>query len=235
MFERIRTIVISLLLVCVLSCGSSDFKKSPLDTYIVENTNEKKFSVILEDMKQEGTFFKSYFHKYKIIKHKEDDTPYAESTDWIEVDERFFGMHRDNLGMVILDKQDIGKISKAASPPGYQYVGDPKYGEWKTHNGSTFWSFYGKYMFMNQLFGMFSRPIYRNDYDTYRGGGYYGKRSYYGPKTSNGTPRYGTNSAQTRKEKPNFFRRRAAKSGWSSSTSRSRYSGGRSRSRGFGK
>ncbi|TPN89214.1 hypothetical protein [Aquimarina algicola] len=224
--------MLSLLILSIVSCGTKDFKKTPLDNYIVENSKEKQFSVILEDMNVEGTFFKTYLHKYKVIKHKEDDTPYEEVSDWIEVEEGFFDTHVDNLGMVILEKKGQGEISKVASPPGYGYVGDSRYGEWRTHNGSTFWGFYGRYMFMNQMFGMISRPIYQSDYRTYRDGGYYGRKSYYGPRTAGGSSRYGTNSTQTRKDKPNFFRRRASKTGWSSSRSRS---GSRSRSTGFGK
>ncbi len=215
----------------IAGCSTKNFKKTPLDNYIVENSSEEEFSVILEDMDVEGTFFNTYMHKYRVIKHREDDMPFEEVSDWVEVDEKFFTKHEDNLGMVILEKQGQGKISKAASPPGYRYVGDDRYGEWRTHNGITFWGFYGRYMFMNQMFGMINRPVYRQDYDTYRGGGYYGKRNYYGPKKGNGQL-YGTNSQQTRKEKPNFFRRRASKSGWSSSRNRS---GSRSRSTGFGK
>ncbi len=211
-------------------CSSKKFKKTPLDNFIIENSNEKEFSVILEDMDVEGTFFKSYKHKYRIIKHK-DDVPYEETTNWIEVSEKFFSIHENNLGMVILEKNDQGKISKAASPPGYRYVGDSRYGEWRTHNGISFWGFYGRYMFMNQMFGMINRPVYRGAYDTYSSGGYYGTRNYYGPK-SGGRTLYGTNSPQTRKSNPNFFKRRASKSGWSSSRSRS---GSRSRSSGFGK
>ena len=215
----------------ITSCGTKSFTKTPLDQYIVENSNEEEFSVILEDMDVNGTFFKTYTHKYRLIKHKEDDTPYEEISDWTEVGDKFFEKHEDNLGMVILEKQGQGKISKLASPPGYRYVGDSNYGEWRTHNGSTFWGFYGRYMFMNQMFGMINRPIYRRDYDTYHGGRYYGSRNYYGPKKGNSTL-YGTNSQQTRKEKPNFFKRRASKTGWSSSRNRS---GSRSRSTGFGK
>lgn len=227
----IKLLFLGFLIISITSCGSKSFEKTPLDNYIVENSNEKMFSVILEDMDVDGTFFKTYKHKYKVIKHKEDGLPYEESSDWIEVDEKFFDTHLNNLGMVILEKNKEGKISKAAAPPGYQYVGDSKYGEWRSHNGTSFWGFYGQYMFMNQMFGMINRPVYRQDYDTYTSGGYYGRRSYYGPKTGN-TSKYGTNSTQTRKEKPGFFQRRATKSGFSSSRNRS---GSRSRGSGFGK
>ncbi len=222
---------LTVIMMAVLSsCGGRDYKKSPLDNYIVEFSGEKEFSVIIEDMDVDGTFFKTYKHKYKVIR-VQDSIPYETSSDWKEVDKNFFWKNENNLGMVVLEKAPDGSISKAAAPPGYRYVGDNRYGEWRTHNGSSFWSFYGRYMFMSQMFGMINRPVYRSDYNTYRGGGYYGRKGYYGPKEGQHT-RYGTNSAQTRKSKPTFFQRRASKSGWSGSRSRS---GGRSRGSGFGK
>ncbi len=212
------------------SCGGREYKKSPLDSYIVELSDEKEFSVIIEDMDVDGTFFKTYKHKYKVIRVA-DSIPTESTSDWKEVEKEFFWKNEGNLGMVVLEKGPDGSLSKVAVPPGYRYVGDSKYGEWRTHNGSSFWSFYGRYMFMSQMFGMMNRPVYRSDYNTYRGGGYYGKRSYYGPKEGKYS-KYGTNSAQTKKSRPSFFSRRATKSGWSSSRSRS---GGRSRGSGFGK
>lgn len=218
------------MLVLLTGCGGREFKKSPLDNFIVEFANEQPFSVIIADMDVDGSFFKTYKHKYKIIREK-DEVPYETLTEWIEVDKDFFWRNEGNLGMSVLEKNKEGKISKVAAPPGYQYVGNSRYGEWRTHNGNSFWAFYGQYMFMSQMFGMINRPIYRRDYDTYYSGGYYGRRNYYGPKVGK-TTKYGTNSPQTKKSNPNFFQRRATKSGWSSSRSRS---GGRSRGSGFGK
>jgi hypothetical protein len=228
---------LTLVSVILCGCGGKDFKKTPLDNYIVEFSNEKEFSIILQDMDVDGTFFKTYKHKYKVIKHKEEegeDALYEETTDWVEVSKEFFWKNENNLGMCVLEKSGEGKISKVSSPPGYRYVGDKRYGEWRTNNGGSFWSFYGRYMFMNQMFGMIYRPVYRRDYNTYSSGGYYGRRNYYGPKTGSSTL-YGTNSSATRKANPNFFQRRATKSGWSSSRSRSGSSNSRSRGSGYGK
>ncbi|MBL4708253.1 MAG: hypothetical protein JKY48_07430 [Flavobacteriales bacterium] len=226
----LSSISVALLLLILNSCGGRDFSKTPLDNYIVEFSNEKSFSIILADMDVDGTFFKTHKHKYKIIKVK-DDLPYENTTDWIEVEKGFFWKNEENLGMVVLEKNAEGKISKTASPPGYQYVGNNRYGEWRSNNGNSFWAFYGQYMFMSHMFGMGRRPIYRDHYNSYSSGGYYGSRNYYGPKVGKSNM-YGTSSAQTRKSNPTFFQRRATKSGWSSSRSRS---GGRSRGSGFGK
>ena len=51
-------------------------------------------------------------NRYKIIKHK-GDSPYDQLSDWIEVDEKFFALHENNLGMTILEKKGEGNISKA--------------------------------------------------------------------------------------------------------------------------
>ena len=227
----VLTSIILLTSILLIGCGGREFKKSPLDAYITEFSNEATFSVIIEDMDVDGTFFKTYKHLYKVIRNKKDGTPYSEITGWKEVEKDFFWKNENNLGMTVLEKNGEGKISKAASPPGYGYVGDKKYGEWRSNNGNSFWAFYGQYMFMSHMFGMGNRPVYRNHYNSYSSGGYYGGRGYYGPKTGSSTM-YGTNSAQTKKSKPNFFQRRATKSGWSSSRSRS---GGRSRGFGYGK
>ncbi|MFT5667279.1 MAG: hypothetical protein ACI9DK_001468 [Vicingaceae bacterium] len=219
------------LLLLLASCGGREFKKSPLDRFIVEFKNEPAYSVVLSDMDVEGTFFKTYKHKYQIIREKEG-LPFDTESEWTEVDKDFFGKNEENLGMTILEKNKEGKISKTAAPPGYQYVGNKQYGEWRTNNGTSFWAFYGQYMFMSHLFGMNRRPIYRSHYNSYTTGGYYGSRGYYGPKVGKSNM-YGTSSAQTKKSNPGFFQRRATRSGWSSSSRNS--SGGRSRGSGFGK
>mgnify|MGYP000250563088 CR=1 FL=1 len=211
------------------SCGGKEFKKSPVDNYIVEFSSKQNFAIILEDMDLEGNFFKTYKHKYKVILEDEEGKPEESTSEWFEVGEDFFTKNENNLGMILVYKKD-GKLEKNAAPAGYQYVGDKKYGEWRTHNGSSFWAFYGQYMFMSHMFGFMNRPVYRSDYRTYRDN-HYGRSGYYGPRT-NGSSKYGTNSAATRKSRPDFFKRRASKSGWSSSRGRSGFG---SRGSGFGK
>jgi len=160
--------------------------------------------------------------------------------------------------MEVATKKD-GKLSKVASPAGYNhYVGNQKYGHWTERNGSSFWEFYGRYAFMSSMFHMMS-PVHRSYWNDYRGG-YYGSRPYYGPSGSNiyGTRSYTSSSSgrnTTWGSKPTNFKSQvrnqvsrsssAAKSkSYSSSSSysrksrsSSRYSSSSSRSRsgGFGK
>ncbi len=227
---RIVIGLVGIMATMLVSCGGKKFEKTPLDKYIIEFEDEPEYSVILADMDVDGTFFKTYKHKYKVIRVK-DSLPYETASNWKEVNSDFFRKNENNLGMTVLAKDINGKLSKVAAPPGYRYVGDRHYGEWRNHNGNSFWAFYGQYMFMSHMFGMMHRPVYRGAYNSYRTGGYYGSRNYYGPKQGTGHM-YGTNSAQTKKSNPNFYKRRASKSGWSGSRSRS---GGRSRGSGFGK
>jgi hypothetical protein len=194
-------------------------------------------------MKEEGIFFSDYYHKYKIIRGEkiEGDSLayYTEITDWQKVPEKEFAQYDQYLGMALASKSAEGNISDTPQPPGYQYVGDPRYGQWQTDaNGNSFWEWYGKFALMSHLLGMFTSPIYRNDWNTYRqyqNGG----RPYYGP---NGE--YGTGGTYTQKTNPTFFQRRqmqeqARKQSFSSKvqerTRRSNMSSVRKRSGGFGK
>lgn len=232
-------------LLMLQSCKSDRYIKNPVDEMIIELTDVKPYSIILYDMDVEGSFSHSYLHKYKVVQEDSNGELSEELTEWKQVSENYFRANENNLGMEIVSRNSEGKLSKSAAPAGYgNYVGNPKYGEWQTNNrGETFWSFYGKYMMLNTVFDLMRRPYYRDDYNHYYNGGYYGRRPYYGPLSSSGTYRYGTNSSYTKQTRPDFFSRKASKRGWSSSSSRSRsakasrsrFSTTRSRSGGFGK
>lgn len=250
----IRNTFLFLLAACLLfSCGSSkEYVKSPVDDIIKELDQEKDFTVILYDMDSEGSWSPTYKHRYKIITNKQvnDSTaePQSKLTEWKEVDENFFDVHVNDMGMEIASKSD-GVVKKQTAPPGYSnYVGNDKYGQWKTDNsGNSFWAFYGRYAFMSNMIGLFAGPVYRRGYMDYRTN-YYGTRPYYGTATS----RYGTFSSASKKANPSFHKKVANNSSFksrvNSSVSRStsakstrsgsRYSTGSSRSRsssGFGK
>ncbi|MBW1971967.1 MAG: hypothetical protein JRI44_03875 [Deltaproteobacteria bacterium] len=197
-----------------------------------------EYTVILIDMGKTGTFFTSYYHRYRIIALKK-----SLSTGWVKVDKDFYDKYKDYLGMAILAKTKDGKIIKTPFPPGYQYIGNPKYGQWKKdERGNSFWEFYGKYAFLSYLFGLSRRGIYRSDYDEYlsyqrRGRPYFGRDKM-------GRPKYGTSGVYTRKRYNNFFDRRAEKNRLSrqrfsekvrSRIGRSRVSSFRGRGGGFGK
>lgn len=229
------------------SCGGKEFKKKPVDEIVKNMPDNKPFSIVLNDMDVNGSFFEHYFHQYKIIKNDSlvtvgDSSYYLPSvtiTDWKEVGEDYFKLHADNMGMEIASRDESGKLVKSVNPPGYgNYIGNPRYGRWEERGGSSFWAFYGQYAFMSSMFNLMTYPVRRSYYNDWRGNYYGTGRTYYGPST--GSRRYyGTGSAYTRSTRPN--------SNWSSNTSRfkkrvqgrtsrsgSRYSGSSSRSRGGG-
>ncbi|MEZ4761908.1 MAG: hypothetical protein R3C26_01485 [Calditrichia bacterium] len=84
-------------------------------------------------------------------------------------------------------------------PPGYQYVGDERYGQWRTDNsGNSFWEFYGKYAMLQALLGGWNRPIYQDDWRDYH------------PSRRNNQPYFGKNrqwgtDGTQRKNESNIF------------------------------
>ena len=226
--------ILSLFLLSACS-GGRTYIENPTDQFVKAYFGQKTFSVILFDMDVEGTFFKVYQHKYKIISENENGEIQQQDSDWIQVSKNFFFANENNLGMELVSKGEDGKINKSAGPAGFNsYVGNAKYGQWTSDgNGGSFWRFYGQYMFMSQMFGLMTRPAYYSHYNDYYSNYRY-SRAYYGPR-QNGMGRYGTNSAYTRKTRPNFYARKSRKA-WSSSnrSSANRFRGrGSSRSRSF--
>ncbi len=196
-----KKIVTVCVLVCVVmtlqSCGA---KRPPIERISSKLKSVPEYSIILEDMDRRGSVFKQYYHKYKVT--IKDDIQY---TGFVRVSEPYYRKNENYLGMALLSKTADGYV-KTPSPPGYQYVGDTNYGEWKQdRSGNSFWAFYGQYMFMYHIFGMVNRPVYRSDYRTYTD---YRKNSrpYYGSKNQ-----YGTNGSVTKQTHKGFFQRKMAK------------------------
>ncbi len=241
-----QLLLISVML--VLSGCAGKIIESPIDQYIRKYDSEPVYSVILWDMDVKGVAVKKYFHQYKVITEK-DGEPREELQDWQPVSEPFFKANMDNVGMELVAKTEDGKIVKTPSPPGYSnYVGNEKYGRWTQRNdGTSFWEFYGQFMFMNAMFNLVGGSIFQNDYNDYRRN-YYGRRSYYGPATSGGKKLYGTSGYSNSTKRTSAFQRKVStvKSKTSTfkskvnnrvsrSTGRSSSSSLRSRSGGFGK
>ena len=244
-----------LILVVLAACSSEQkYVKRPVDELVQQLDSVPSFSIVLQDMNvEEEGFSDKYFHQYKIIKQVDSTQFEEELTDYVEVPEREFNAHINDLGMELVSKDD-GKLSKTVAPAGYSnYVGNPRYGAWQSNgSGNSFWAFYGQYAFLSTMLGMGRSPIYQNNYQRYRSD-YYGRKPYYG-RTTGGSPRYGTFSRHTQQTNPNFHRRLSSnntfKSKVQSSVSRSSSSYGsksstskprtststyRSRSGGFGK
>lgn len=267
-----------LVLICFLinACGTSSrpkFVKSPIDNIITKYIDKNNYSVILADMDYKEDTDK-YFHKYRIlIEEPKPNLTQAQlndtiaqptdvkiiNTSWKEVSPITFEEYQNDLGMTILSKKD-GKLDKNSAPAGVNnYVGNSRYGEWRTHSdGSSFWAFYGRYRLFSDLF--FGPRYYgygygypRRDWNDYNRN-YRNKKPYYG-----GTSKFGTKSNRNTNtswaKKPHSFKSKvnskvsrsasnlrsrgytSSKSYSKTSRSSSRYSrsSSRSRSGGFGK
>lgn len=228
-----------MLVMSLVGCGGKKFTKNPVDVIIKDIPTDQVFSVILNDMDVEGSFFSTYKHEYKVIQEREVGKPEEYSSGWYEVDKRTFEKHANDMGMEIASRGEDGKLHKSVNPPGYNnYVGNSRYGQWENRGGTSFWAFYGQYAFMSSMFNMMAYPVRQSYYNNYRGSYYGTGRGYYGPTVS-GRSYYGTNSAYTSSTRPSSSWSRnnsSFKQRVSSRTSRSgsRYGGTSSRSRGGG-
>lgn len=211
-------------------CGGK--RQLPLDRLQESLKGVPTYSIILEDMKEEGNFRSNYYHKYRVVLQEE-----AETTDWMKVPADYYKTSEPLLGMTLFVKME-GEVDRNPAPPGYHYVGDSRYGRWRTdRRGDSFWEFYGKYALFSSLVGGWHRPIYRGDFDDYRR---YRSRNapYFGRNNE-----YGTKGSIAKKAKPSFYSRRMAKERMKKAsfkdkvakrTGRTR-TGFRGRSGGFGK
>ena len=150
-----------------------------------------------------------------------------------------FNNYSNLLGMTIASKTRDSGLTDSQHPPGYQYVGNERYGQWRNDSrGGSFWEFYGKYAMLSTVFGLFRRPMYRSGWNDYRRHASSG-RPYYGSNRE-----YGTNGKYTQQTNRSFFERRRnsemrRKASWRDKARnrvrRSNMSGFRRRSSGFGK
>jgi len=143
-------------------CGGKGNER-PLETLKKTLKSEPTFSILLDDMREEGTFFKTYYHRYLVVLPDE-----SAKTRWFQVSRDYYNKNIKFLGMTLLTKKE-GTYDNTASPPGYGFVGDETYGRWREDsNGGSFWEFYGKYALMSSLFRGWYSPIHQNDYRSYQ-------------------------------------------------------------------
>ncbi len=200
---RIKILALGLLL-ALAGCGEIP---PPLDEIEAALKGSASYSIILEDMKEEGNFFKEYYHRYRVV---QDET--ANTTDWLQVPEEVYRANEALLGMTIAGQKD-GEELPAAAPPGYPYVGDPRYGSWQTDSmGRTFWAFAGG-MALGRLLDMGRYPpIYQSDYEAYTD--HRARRSPYFGRSNE----YGTYGKVEQKARPDFYARRMARESQKRST-----------------
>ncbi|MEA2059898.1 MAG: hypothetical protein U9P10_05145 [Thermodesulfobacteriota bacterium] len=229
MLRCYAVILVLMVSMCMFSgCSGGSIVDDPLTRIRDSLKGESVYSVVLDDMKQEGVFFKDYYHKYLIV-HPDK----SRRTEWIKVNENFYKLNQDFLGMALLTKKE-GEIETTPSPPGYDLVGDPKYGQWqKDSSGSSFWEFYGKYALISTLFGGWYRPVYQNDYRGYQQSRS-SNRPFFGRQKE-----FGSSGKIVKSNRPDFFSRRMTRKSSFSDKLQSRIGRSkttvRSRSGGFGK
>lgn len=193
--------------------------------------DKKSYSLILKNMKVDDDK-NLFYHRYELVGTDHGKT-FRKDLGWKKVPYDLYKNHKSDLNTTILSKKG-DDIRTTPHPPGYQYVGNEKYGRWKENDdGSQFWEFYGKYaMFQNVMYTFGSnshRPRY-GDYRSYRRHVSNGK-----PYYSNG--RYGTSGKYTKRNHTGKYRNVRSNNRTFSSSSwggRSR-STARGRSGGFGK
>lgn len=168
---------------------------------------------ILNDMEIREGYEVEFYHHYKMIKVDKDN---KEKVDMLtqKVSKTIYNRHEKHLGMA-LESKPKGKYDfeavKQTSPPGYNYVGNRHYGQWKRDShGNSFWVFYGQYHFMRSLFWgpSYYQPIYRSSWDTYNtyrstGRTYFGRdtagRQVYGSQGTLAKSKYANSKYTTKK------------------------------------
>jgi hypothetical protein len=196
----------------VTDCGDS--VKDPLPKIVQSLEDVSTASVILSEMRTEGDLSSLHFHKYLVLaeQKKEDGSPDLQrtQTDWLQVPEDVYKEREPLLGMTVYSKKE-GQTSDAALPPGYQYVGDSRYGSWqRDSSGNQVWHWLAGYAMLSYLTG--NRPIYDRDYRRYRQERSMGRgHVWYGPKDRKGSQSFGTKGTVTRNQRPDFYQRRMQK------------------------
>jgi len=193
----------------VLASAGCAGHHDPLDTLRQDLAPYAQYSVILEDMRVEGNFLPDHEHRYKVVlaeKGGEEPTFRDRDTGWVEVSDEVYDRYRQCLGMTVLAKSEEGKVTRDCYPPGYRYVGNSRYGRWRTDSrGGSFWEFYGKYALMRTMFDMGTGSIHRRDWDGYRDARTTG-RPFFGNERQ-----YGTGGSHTQKTHPTFYERQKAR------------------------
>lgn len=139
---------------------------------------------ILADMELTEGYEVTFKHLYKTVVVDRSNKPQI-TEKWTSVSKQLYMSNEKNLGMV-LESKPKGKFpnqkTKIATPPGFAYVGDAHYGEWASDEGGRYWRWHQDHQYMRTSYwgpNYSYRPIYHNQWNTYRG--YYSSgRPYYG-------------------------------------------------------
>ena len=117
-------------------------------------------SVVIVDAFTKGFFFKTYYHRYKVIYGVRPSRTFT-----VRTTENFYEHGQKFLGLSIFRLSGKGKISTLPMPPGTLFVGNRKFGRWKYLKGQYKWTFYRTYRTLPYEMGIqdftYSRETYK--------------------------------------------------------------------------
>ena len=158
---------------------------------------------ILVDMKKENG---NCAHKYRYV-----EGGLARQTSWVPVTCAEYAAHTEHLGMAIYSKPEGTFKSEAvtiAHPPGYNYIGNTRYGRWDNRAGGRYWVWYGQYALTRDLlWGVGGyRPVRNRSWTSYRSSvkarkPYFGATKQYGTSGSITKTKYKSSSFLTQRRK----------------------------------
>jgi len=198
----IKYIFISFSVIFLISCGGTVVPSNPLKEMKRKFESKDAYTILLADMDLEDNQFK---HKYTILDIDNANRVTARKTEWINVNDDFFYLHEDNLGMEILSKSPNGKINNLVSPPGFtNFIGNINYGQW-TDLGT--WGFDENHQGLYKNLEIENLSIYKKEYVDFTLKYKYNK-PHYGEKTHGDSTKYGTRSHHWFYYRPLFYTRR---------------------------
>lgn len=133
---------------CVTIAVSSMLSSpSALEKLEEEYKNTPVYSIILEDLKTENDAF--FIKCSLVVPLPHEGTAMEITKKWAETTKQEYEMVEPYKGLTIVTKKN-GETVYAANPPGYEYVGDPRYGRWENREGmSPVWVWLAGYAVWN--------------------------------------------------------------------------------------
>jgi len=196
-YAKFFYIIFTFYVLSFYGCGSDEL---PIKEIQNELKNVPHYSVILNDMKEEGNFFKEYLHQYRVVQPN-----LSWNKEWVEVPEKYYQSTASLLGMALIGKNG-NELLTTPFPPSFQYVGDERYGSWQSDNaGSMLWAFNRGTPLFGELDIDLHPPIYKKDYSAYTHSKSQ-KIPFFGLNKQ-----YGTSGSFTKKMNPDFFSRYVAR------------------------
>ena len=197
----------------IVGCGGTTLPTNPIKEMKKEFETKEAYTITLHDMDMQD---QQFVHKYKVFDIVGNNTVKTEVTDWKNVDDDFFLLHEDDLGMEIFSKRTDGKYNNLVTPPGFtHFVGNEKYGEWKDPfpsfetlpDSTKIWEFNNNFAFLENELGLTGLSVSYGEFHRFQST-YLMNRPYYGQHTHKDSTKYGTRSHHWVYMRPLFYTRR---------------------------